>query len=150
MNGDIGKDVARRYPLSLALKYVAACPAAVRNGVGETVWMGSRELAFLAKGSACVGDKMALYIEWPVLLQDEVPLQLIVTAQIVQRSGLLNIARMTRHEFRTRGAQSSAISGRTGLAITMWDGLSARQLPGLRMAANAPQWQPAVALAAGG
>ena len=150
MNGDTGRNVARRYPLSLALKYVAAWPAAVRNGVGETVWMSGQELAYLAQGPACVGDKVALYIEWPVLLQDEVPLQLIVTAQIVQRSGLLNIAKMTRHEFRTRGARSSAVSSRLGLSSTMWNGLSVQPLPGFKMPGNTPQRQPAVASAAGG
>src|SRR5580692_3708388 len=99
MNDDTGKKIGRRYPLSFAMRYVVAEPACVRAGSGETVWMSGAEVAFLAKGPASVGEKLAMYIEWPVLLLGEVPLQLIVTAEIAQRSGPLSIARITKHEF---------------------------------------------------
>jgi hypothetical protein len=144
----------RRYPVSFALKYVLAGAAADRKGVGETVWMSGREVAFLSKGPAGVSDKVALYIEWPVLLHDEVPLQMIVTAEVVQRSGPLSIAKIARYEFRTRGALSSSLSARQPLPFSTWAALPARIVPALRTVGSAPPSPPphqqAVALAARG
>jgi hypothetical protein len=95
--------------MSYGLRYVITTPAAEGTGAGETVWMSRREVAFLAKGPACVGDKVRMYIAWPVLLNGAIPLQLIVNAEIVQCSGPLSVARLTKHEFRTRGIQSSSM-----------------------------------------
>jgi hypothetical protein len=120
MNGSPGKNMARRYPMSFALRYESAAPEMARSGVGETVWMSCREVAFLAKGPLGVGDKVALHIEWPVLLEGEVSLQLTATAQIVQCSGPLSIARMAKYEFRTRGVQSSSMGTRYRLSIPAW------------------------------
>jgi len=150
MNEDIGNNVRRRYPLSFAMRYVTADPAvAARHGVGETVWMSRTEVAFLAKGPAGVGDKVSIYIEWPVLLQGEVPLQLIVSAAIVQRSGPLSIARMTKHEFRTRGMQSSSINPLHHVPLSVWATHPARYIPMPKTVGSAQQRQPAV-VAAGG
>ena len=59
--------------------------------------MSGKEVGFLSKGTVGVGDKMVLHIEWPVLLGGEVSLQLMATAEIVQRSGPLSIARLVKH-----------------------------------------------------
>lgn len=120
MNGNTGGNTARRYPMSFALRYEMAAPEIARRGVGETVWMSSREVAFLAKGPIGVGDKVALHIEWPVLLEGEVPLQLTATAQIVQCAGPLSIARLAKHEFRTRRIQSLSMGARHCLSIPAW------------------------------
>src|SRR5580658_2995860 len=117
MSDSTGGTTARRYPMSFALRYETAAPELARRGVGETVWMSCREVAFLAKGPMNVGDKVALHIEWPVLLEGEVPLQLTATAQIAQCSGPLSIARFVRYEFRPRGVQSSSMGTRYRLSI---------------------------------
>jgi len=149
MNG-IDNSVARRYHFFFAMRYVTAQPAvAAQHGVGETVWMSGKEVGFLAKGPAGVGDKIALYIDWPVLLQGEVPLQLIVTAVIVQRSGPLSVARMSKHEFRTRGAQSSAAAWQQHMPLSDWATHPARYIPMSKTAGSAPPRQPALASAMG-
>jgi hypothetical protein len=109
MNDETGQNTSRRFPLTYGLRYVMTPPAAERTGAGETVWMSRHEVAFLAKGPACVGDKVRMFIAWPVLLNGAVPLQLILNAEIVQSSGPLSIAKLTKHEFRTRGIQSSSM-----------------------------------------
>ncbi len=48
-------------------------------------------------------------IDWPVLLQGKIPLQLTMTAEVIERAGFLIVARLTRHEFRTRGLHSAYI-----------------------------------------
>src|ERR1700722_12794478 len=110
MNDATGQNTSRRFPVSYGLRYVMTAAADEQTGVGETVWMSRHEVAFLAKGPASVGDKVQMYIAWPVLLNDAVPLQLIVHAEIIQCSGPLSVAKLTKHEFRTRGIQSSLMA----------------------------------------
>jgi hypothetical protein len=148
MNKNAVDKLSRRYPLSFAIRYVTAEPFGGRQGVGETVWMSGSELAFLSNGAANVGEKVSMYIEWPVLLQGEVPLQLIVTAHIVQRAGPLTVVRLSRHEFRTRRAQSSAV--KPHLPFSTWETHAARQMPACKTIASIPYRPPAVASAAGG
>ena len=143
------KNFTRCYPLTFGVRYVTAEPGPGRPGAGETVWMSGKEVAFLAKGPATVGDKVAMYIEWPVLLQGEVPLQLIVNAEIVQRSGPLSVARMIKYEFRTRGALSSALKLQPQFPFSTWDIHSARQLAASTTVGGVQPRQPVLASVAG-
>jgi len=131
MNDETGQNTSRRFPMTYGLRYVMTPPAAERTGTGagETVWMSRQEVAFLAKGPACVGDKVQIYIAWPVLLNGAVPLQLIVNAEIVQCSGPLSIAKLTKHEFRTRGIQSSSVGARPLLPLPALEQYPSRRLP---------------------
>jgi hypothetical protein len=145
MNDDIGKSLPQRFPMTFGMRYVIADPTpAARHGAGETVWLSSKEVAFLSKGPAGVGEKIALYVEWPVLLQGEVPLQLIVTAVIVQRSGPLSVAKISRHEFRTRAVQSFAIP-RLQAPVSVWATQPSRYIPIPRTPGGAPPQQPVAA-----
>jgi hypothetical protein len=108
MNGGNGDKVARRFPMCFALRCVTGPPDIARTDSGQTVWISRAEVAFLSKAPADVGNKVVLHIEWPVLLEGEVPLQLTAKAEIVQRSGPLMIARMIQPEFRTRSLQAAA------------------------------------------
>jgi hypothetical protein len=150
MNVETGGNIARRYPMSLAIKYVIDSPESARTGVGETVWMNSRQMAFLAKEPAGVGDKLMMRIEWPVLLRGEVPLQLIVSAEIVQLVGPLSIARLSRHEFRTRRLQSSSMDMRSRPALPAWAPYPTPPMPAARAMATVPQPGPYLVSAAGG
>jgi hypothetical protein len=109
MKGGTGESMARRYPMSFALRYVLATRDEGRTGAGETVWMSGSEVAFVSKGATSVGEKITLHIEWPVMLGGEVPLQLTAMAEVVQCTAPLSVARITKFEFRTRGSQASAL-----------------------------------------
>jgi hypothetical protein len=149
MNAETGRSNSRRFPMSYGLRYVTAPPAAERTGAGETVWMSRHEVAFLAKGTACVGDKVQIYIAWPVLLHDAVPLQLIVNAEIVQCSGPLSVARLTKHEFRTRGIQSSSVGARHPLPLPAPPQYPSRRMPYAETVAAASRpWQDSLRPAA--
>ena len=144
MNDETGRNAARRFPMSYGLRYVMTQPAAERTGTGagETVWMSRHEVAFLTKGSARVGDKLQIYIAWPVLLNDAVPLQLILNAEIVQCSEPLCIAKLTRHEFRTRGIQSPSMVARALLPVVVPEQYPSRHMSyGGSAAAVSRPWQ---------
>jgi hypothetical protein len=149
MNGVTGENTARRYPMSFAIRYVMGAPGAGQTWVGETLWMSSGEVAFLSKGPAGVGDKVAMHIEWPVLLEGETPLQLTATVEIVQRSGPLSIAKLSRYEFRTRRLQPSSMGARHPLPIPAWQMPTVRQMPAMK-AFGSGLPQPAVAASAAG
>jgi hypothetical protein len=149
MNNDNGRNLTRRYPVTFGVRYVTAEPEPGRPGVGETVWMSGKEVAFLAKGPATVGDRVALYVEWPVLLQGEVPLQMIVNAEIIQRSGPLSVARIAKYEFRTRGALSAVIKQQPQVPFSTWDIRAARQMPASRTVGGLQPRQPVLASVAG-
>jgi hypothetical protein len=154
MNNETDREAARRFPVSYGLRYVVTPPAAEPRGTGggETVWMSRHEVAFLAKGPTHVGDKVQIYIAWPVLLNDAVPLQLILNAEIVQCSAPLCIAKLTKHEFRTRGIQSPSMAARPLLPLRAPEQYPSRRMPygGSAVAVSRP-WQeglrPAVAAA---
>ena len=134
MNDETGQNTSRRFPLCYGLRYVMTPPAAdrtvaSRTGAGETLWMSRHEVAFLAKGPASVGDKIQMFIAWPVLLNGAVPLQLILNAEIVQSSGPLSIAKLTKHEFRTRGIQSSSMVARPRLVLPAQEPYPSRRMP---------------------
>ena len=144
MNDETGQNTSRRFPMTYGLRYVMTPPAAqpTGKGAGETVWMSRQEVAFLAKGPACVGDKVQIYIAWPVLLNGAVPLQLIVNAEIVQCSGPLSIAKLTKHEFRTRGIQSSSVGARPLLPFPAPEQYPSRRMPYAQTAALVSRpWQ---------
>jgi hypothetical protein len=129
MNDETGQNTSRRFPMTYGLRYEMTPPAAERTGAGETVWMSRNEVAFLAKGPACVGDKVRMYIAWPVLLNGAVPLQLIVNAEIVQCSGPLSVAKLTKHEFRTRGIQASSMAAAPRLPLQVPEQYPSRRMP---------------------
>jgi hypothetical protein len=144
MNNETARNAARRFPVSYGLRYVMTPPATepIGTGAGETVWMSRHEVAFLAKGPANVGDKVQIYIAWPVLLNDAVPLQLILNAEIVQCSGPLSIAKLTKHEFRTRRLQSSSMAARPLLPLAPVEQYPSRRMPyGQSAAAAIRPWQ---------
>jgi hypothetical protein len=144
MNDETSRNAARRFPMSYGLRYVMTQPAAERTGTGagETVWMSRHEVSFLTKGPARVGDKVQIYIAWPVLLNDAVPLQLILNAEIVQCSGPLCVAKLTRHEFRTRGIQSSSMTARALRPVVVPEEYPSRRMPyGESAAAVSRPWQ---------
>jgi len=149
MKRNTAQKIARRYPLNFAVRYVIGPPETARTGIGETVWMSRSELAFRAEGPACVGDKLVICIEWPVLLRGEVPLQLAVGAEITQRLGPLSVAKLTRHEFRTRSLQCSA-AARQRPPAQVWEMPSTRQMPATQTLGSVSNRQPAMASAARG
>jgi hypothetical protein len=138
MIDETGHKTSRRYPISFKLRYVLPPNDAERTGAGETLWMSGKEVAFLAKAAGAVGEKIQLNIAWPVLLHGAVPLQLIVNAEILQSSGPLTIARLTKHEFRTRAIQSPVPVAKPWQPPIAPESYPSRRMPYLDPAVAAP------------
>jgi|ERR1017187_298427 hypothetical protein len=92
-----------RFSLNLELRYtVRGSRAQVETGSGCTIDLSSSGLRFAAQSPLEPGMKLDVAIDWPVLLDGGVHLQLIVVGEVVWSKGTETALRIQRHELRTR------------------------------------------------
>lgn len=93
-----------RFPISLNVRYSVVDKRVPFEGAsGRTIDISSSGLSFTADKPLSVGQKLNLGIDWPVLLDGGVQLQMIVSGVIV-RAGDVTAIQIEYHEFRTRRA----------------------------------------------
>ena len=103
--GDRRRD--RRYGLHLEVRWkLIRRRRILETGTGQTIDLSSGGLLFDAGRHLPEGLNMELSINWPVLLRDVAPLQLVISGKIVRTSGQRIAVRAAQHEFRTVGAGS--------------------------------------------
>jgi hypothetical protein len=94
-----------RFPLNLELRYrVANAGGPVENGSGRTIDLSSSGLSFTSDIPLSIGQNLDLFIDWPVQLEGDVQLQLVVSGVVVRVAGTVTALRFEHHEFRTRSA----------------------------------------------
>ena len=92
-----------RFPLTLEVRYAIAESRRPKEvGSGQTIDLSSSGLCFLADKQLQTGLALELYIDWPVLLDGGVQLQLVMAGHVVRTRGLTTALKIERHEFRTR------------------------------------------------
>ena len=100
-----------RFPLTLDVRYsVSHRRAPVETSSGQLIDLSSSGLRFLAQGHVEPGLRLDVSIDWPVLLDGRVQLQLIVTGVVVWSSGTEITLQIQRHDFRTRSVRLNATS----------------------------------------
>jgi hypothetical protein len=93
----------KRYALDLALTYrVLRKYRVIATGSGRTSNMSSSGLAFVTNETFRVATYVELSISWPVLLNDNCLLKLVVEGTVVRGGGRSTAMRVKRHEFRTQ------------------------------------------------
>ena len=94
-----------RFPVNLEVRYsVVGHRGPAENGSGRTIDMSSSGLSFTADRPLSIGQTLDLSIDWPVLLDGGVQLQLVTSGVVVRSAGAVTAIRIERHEFRTRRA----------------------------------------------
>ena len=102
-----------RFPLTLDVRFsVSRRRAPVETGSGQLVDLSSSGLRFAAQGPLELGLKLDVAIDWPVLLDGRVQLQLMVTGVVVRSSGTESALRIHWHDFRTRSVRLKVASPR--------------------------------------
>jgi len=92
-----------RFPLTLGVRYaVSGRLAPLETGSGRTIDLSSTGLSFTADRPLLTGQKLDISIDWPVLLDGGVKLQLIMSGVVVRTTGTATALEIVRHEFRTR------------------------------------------------
>jgi hypothetical protein len=100
-----------RFPVNLELRYsVVGHRRPAENGSGRTIDMSSSGLSFTPDTPLSIGQTLDVSIDWPVLLDGGVPLQLVVSGVVVRSGGAVIAMRIERHEFKTRRAELRAVT----------------------------------------
>ncbi len=95
------------YPLKLKLTFSAVTPPPL-SGEGETTQISSRKLFFTTTETFTPGRHLRVSLDWPVRLENRIPLRLIVSGRILQSEGGQSVMTIEKHEFRVRGAEASS------------------------------------------
>src|SRR5260370_6749533 len=100
-----------RFPLTLDVRYcVLHRTGPIETGSGQLIDVSSSGLRFTAQAHIEPGLKLDIAINWPVLLDGRIQLQLTVSGVVVRSSGTEISMRIQRHDFRTRSVQLKAAS----------------------------------------
>jgi c-di-GMP-binding flagellar brake protein YcgR len=92
-----------RFSLNLEVRYtVSGSRGPVETGSGRTIDLSNSGLRFAAPRPLEPGLRLDVAIEWPVLLDGGVHLQLIAAGVVVWSKGAETALRIQRHELRTR------------------------------------------------
>jgi hypothetical protein len=101
------KRVRNLYPMSMGLRYSAHTLFKEFVGAGRTMLLNGREVYFTADRALDVGMEVSASVEWPVVLENTVLLQLVVEGEIVRTEGKWTKMTIRRYHFRTRGLGKS-------------------------------------------
>jgi hypothetical protein len=94
-----------RVPMDLEVRYsVVRRRRSVEIGSGRTIDISSSGLSFTADRPLSIGQTLDVSIDWPVLLDGGVQLQIVASGVVVRTTGAVTAIRIERHEFRTRRA----------------------------------------------
>ena len=97
-----------RYPIALELRWsLTTKKIIVDRGAGWTVDLSSMGLRFQTDRELPAGGSLELSINWPAMLGDVTPLQLVIAGRIVRSTYIDTAVQLVRYEFRTRTLQMS-------------------------------------------
>ena len=93
----------QRFGLALQLKYkIMKNYLVTATGTGSTVNMSSGGVAFTANEIFKIGAQLELAVSWPVLLNGDCPMKVLIEGRVVRSDDQLTVIRVSRHEFRTQ------------------------------------------------
>ena len=74
----------------------------VETGTGTTIDISSRGVSFLADHRLAPGAFVELSISWPAMLENDLPLRLVVFGRIMRTEEFKAVATIEKYEFRTQ------------------------------------------------
>lgn len=90
-----------RYPIECDLEYrIFRGRADFRIGTGQTINISSDGLLFYTREELTQGSGIELTLNWPVTLDDRIPLTLRLKGSVVRSEGDRAAAQINSHEFR--------------------------------------------------
>ena len=72
-------------------------------GLGKTVNISSGGVLFTTESRLRAGAEIELAISWPALLNNRIPIKLVVTGRLTRANGPHAAMHIERYEFKTRG-----------------------------------------------
>ena len=97
---------SRRYPIRLGLTFkLRRDGKVVGTGAGQSVDISSRGLLFESSGALLTDCRIEIVIAWPELLNQEIELNLCVSARTVRAWDRFTAVSFERYVFRTRSGR---------------------------------------------
>src|SRR5579871_3888492 len=96
----------RRYPLQLNLRYRSISSRMQIAGAGRTVNVSSGGLLIASPHNLAEGNRLHVTVEWPWLLDQATPLQLVAEGRVVRTGESEFAVAFVRHQFRTSRRQA--------------------------------------------
>lgn len=94
----------RRYEMSLRLRWkVVRRKRLLETGTGMTLDLSSTGVLLQTDSKLPLSGTVELSIAWPILLDDALPMQLMVAGRIVRVYGRFVAIEISQYEFRTAG-----------------------------------------------
>ena len=93
---DGGQRIAKRYPLRLPLRYMAACDGALRLGHGLSLDLSSKSILFSLDSGLAPGVRVEVSICWPATRQGE-PMRLLLYGPVLWHDARGAMALIERH-----------------------------------------------------
>jgi hypothetical protein len=99
-----------RFPICRELRYkLMEDDAIVAQGTGESIDMASGGIAFTVSEQLKVGAYVEVSVSWPVLLQDNTRMRLVVFGRLVRANSLTAACTIEKYEFRTQARNENAV-----------------------------------------
>ena len=93
----------QRFSIDFPLSYkIVRNGLLLGTGTGTTIDMSSGGIAFAADETFKIGAYVELSVSWPVLLNGDCPMKLVVGGRVVRSDGRATAIRVEHHEFRTQ------------------------------------------------
>ncbi|HEV2446223.1 MAG TPA: PilZ domain-containing protein [Candidatus Sulfopaludibacter sp.] len=106
---EIERRSTRRYPLQLQVRYRTTSARLSLSGKGQTLNISSAGLLIASPQMVREGLRLQLNVEWPWMLDDRTPLQLIAESRVVRADASQFAVTLERYQFRTSGRQSAPV-----------------------------------------
>ena len=92
-----------RFPIELRVRFRTVGESYPVSGVGWVVNMSSGGVLVACEDEVTPGSELELYIDWPILLHDRVPIQLVGVGPVVRRELFGFAVGLERYHFKTAG-----------------------------------------------
>ena len=99
----------RRLQLVLPLQYqILSHKGVLRAGTGTTCNLSRKGVLFEADQALVVGNRLALNIAWPVLLNDTQPLELVLAGSIIRTEESRAVLQIVHYQFVPRPQEQAS------------------------------------------
>ena len=97
-----------RFPVNLKVRFRTINLSKELSGEGNTINMSSQGLLVAGDCKWCKrGSRLELILEWPLVLEGSVPLQLVIFGRVSRRDETTFAIEFRRYQFRTKRRHSS-------------------------------------------
>jgi len=104
IHGDRRAD--RRYAFEMPFRYSYRDGSGTHTGAGCTQDLSGGGIRFITGSALTPGAEIELRVNWPFLLQNVCPMELLVWGKVVRSGSFGTVVSMAKHEFRTCGTRS--------------------------------------------